>query len=181
MLDHRAIVPLSAAAGLAIVSLAWLGLGRHASALAEIGQIEGRFGDPKLALASIAVASDDSVSRMLATPLFALTTGPGAVTDAEVRLLGLAITPERKAALLSINGKPAVWLAMGAGQDGVTLMDVQSTKVTLDTETGFKEISLWDGATAGGQGGGATASATGPAPQTQAGYRLPPAAAVGAH
>jgi hypothetical protein len=85
----------------------------------------------------------DELVRAASAPLFGLTGGPG--SDVQLRLDGLAITPGSKAALISINGKPADWLDLGATRDGVTLLDVQPLKVTLDTATGFKEVTIEQG------------------------------------
>lgn len=82
---------------------------------------------------------------MLGTPLFNLTKGAGAVTDSAVRLDGLSILPAGKAVLISIDGKPADWLELGATRDGVTLLDVKGSKAFLDTPVGFKEIGLASG------------------------------------
>ena len=54
--------------------------------------------------------NDPTRLGLLVHPLFALTTGPGAIPDVVVRLDGLSRSSTRSAALLSINGGPAEWL-----------------------------------------------------------------------
>ncbi|MDR3509246.1 MAG: hypothetical protein P4L64_15235 [Caulobacteraceae bacterium] len=162
-------------AGLVAASLLWLVFGAHTHALGQLDQIDQRLAAIGPPQARASLGQDDAAARALATPLFALTTGPGAVSDVPIRLEGLAITPGRKAALVAINGKPAKWMAVGASEEGVTVMDVQSSKVTLDTATGFKEVGLWDKA-AGPDGAGPAPppnAASTPTPSPQ-GFHLPP-------
>ncbi len=162
MLDLRApLVPLSAALGVVIASLVWLILAGHSRVLTDLAAMEQRLAAPQLVLARASVMQDDATGRILAAPLFALTTGPGAVSDVVVRLDGVAITPTRKAALVSVNGKPAQWMTIGQARDGVTLVEVQSAKVSLDTATGFKDVGLWDAAS--GANGSAQAQSGAPA------------------
>lgn len=173
MLDLRSpLAPISGAIGLVLASLLWLALAGHSRALSRLDGFEQRLAAmPAAGLGRAAATQDDLAGRILAAPLFALTSGPGAVGDVALRLDGVAITAGRKAALISIGGKPSVWLSVGASQDGVTLMDVQSAKATLDTATGFRELLLGD--TAASAGGAVPAGPTGsPAPQ---GFKLPPA------
>lgn len=130
-------------AGLALAAAAWFILGGGNGMSADLDRLELRLAAAKPP-AQHAFAAADSVARAAATPLFGLTTGPGAVADISVALQGLAVTPTRKAALVSIGGKPSDWLDLGATRDGVTLMTVQSNKITVDTATGFKDVGLWD-------------------------------------
>ena len=147
MFDRRSPLILGAAPlGLVLAAIAWLLFGAHASALARLEGLNSRLVATKTASAlNVVVSGADPAQPALATPLFALSTGPGAATEVAVRLDGLAITPRRRAALISIGGKPADWLEVGATRDGVTLMEVHATKVTLDTAAGFKDVDLWQG------------------------------------
>jgi hypothetical protein len=94
-----------------------------------------------------AAANADAIAaaRALSSPVFALTTGPSAVSDTPVALTGIAVTGTRKAALISIGGKPADWLDLGATRDGVTVMAINAAGVTVDTATGFKTVGLSSG------------------------------------
>ena len=163
MFDRRSPLILGAAPlGLALAAICWLLFGAHASALTRLDDLNTRLGAAKPAGGlHVLVSGADPALPALATPLFALSTGPGAAADVAVRLDGLAITPSRRAALISIGGKPADWLEVGATRDGVTLMEVHATKVTLDTAVGFKDIDLWQGPTAAA---GAPSAAPVPAP-----------------
>ena len=89
--------------------------------------------------------SDGWVAVALAAPLFALTTGPGAVVEPVVKLEGIVRSPGRVAALISVNGAASDWLALGQTRDGVTLQDVQSSKVVVETATGAKDIFIGAG------------------------------------
>ena len=84
-------------------------------------------------------------------PLFALTTGPGAVPDVTLTLDGLARTPQHVAALVSINGAPDVWLDRGKSVSGVTLVDVADTRITVETALGQKQVEMAQGPPSGQQ------------------------------
>jgi hypothetical protein len=143
LFDRRSPLILGAGPlGLVIAVLIWLLFGAHASALARLDQLQLRLRSaPSTLIASS--TSSTAQARAVATPLFGPTSGPGAPTEAVVRLDGLAITPGRKAALISINGKPADWLSLGDSRDGVTLTQVTSTKITVDTSMGSKDVALY--------------------------------------
>ena len=126
------------------------------------------------------------LARLETAPaLFVLLSGPGAVSDPVIRLDGIAKSANRSAALISINGGPAVWLSVGEARDGVTLEAVGVSAITLDLPSGAKELRLGDGANiatnAQGQIPGALAM---PPPSdfgSTSGFRqpLPPASAPG--
>jgi hypothetical protein len=164
--------------GMAAVWAAWLVLGGAVAPSDKLDSLQARL---SAGVASSGRPAPDLVSltaRLASTPVFALTTGPGAVTDVKVRLEGLSITPHRQAALLSINDGPPVWLELGASQGGVTLISVQPTKATVDTIVGFKDVGLWDPTPSGaGEANGGTPSAGETPANADApppGTRLPP-------
>ena len=130
-------------AGLAMGASTWLVIGGAGLAAANIAPYEQKFEKPIATLSSRPLPAD-ALNEALASPLFALTTGHGAVAEVALRLDGVARTPRRNAALLSIGGKPAEWLELGQTRDDVTLQDVQSSQVVVDTATGFKTIALGD-------------------------------------
>jgi hypothetical protein len=136
--------PLIAGAGLVGLVLAaalWLVLRLGGMVVAQIDDLQTRLAADRPPAAPIA-ASGGAAARALTAPIFALTTGPGAVTDVPLRLDGLAISPRGQSALIAINGQPAEWLALGATRDGVTLMEVHASKVVVDTAIGFKDVAL---------------------------------------
>ncbi|HEX7761131.1 MAG TPA: hypothetical protein VF459_16615 [Caulobacteraceae bacterium] len=179
MLSFRApLIGSGAAGGLVLGALLWFAVGKGAPAAARMDDLQARL-DALRPPATMTPATIDP-TNLASAPLFAMTTGPGAVTEPAVALQGVAKAPGRTAALLSIDGKPADWLAQGASRDGVTLQDVRAGSVLVDTVTGTKEIAL-------GQKVGPAAPASAPGPASpgapsppsgpQAGYRLPPAPA----
>jgi hypothetical protein len=126
-------------AGLAIASAAWLLAPPQASS-AQVARIDtdlARIATPRRPGRP---AATDAAARAIATPLFGLTTGPGAVVEVPLKLEGLVRAPGRVAALLSINGAPSDWLALGETRDGVTLQDVGPGKVVVDTAAGLREL-----------------------------------------
>ncbi|MDR3511013.1 MAG: hypothetical protein P4L73_05225 [Caulobacteraceae bacterium] len=173
MLDLRSPLILGAApAGLALAALAWFVV--RAGSGADLDNLDARLAQIKSPAVRGLVVQADPSAALAATPLFALTTGPGAAQDVTVQLQGLAITPRRKAALVAIGGKPADWLDLGATRDGVTLMAIRANQIEVDTAIAFKTVGLWDAGSASG-GGAPSAGAPASAPAAMPpGVRLPP-------
>lgn len=167
---------MSVAAGLILAGIFWLIFGVHTTALGALNRMDQRLAALP-AVTSRSLAEEGIASRILAAPLFALTTGPGAVTEATIHLEGLVITPALKAVLVSIDGKTPDWLTLGASRDGVTLIDVQGSKATFDTATGFKDVGLGDAGPGSGPGVAAQASSNSPPGQ---GLQPPPPNAANA-
>ena len=174
MLDLRApLIPICAAAGLALGSAAWLAAGRQD----VLTPVQDR-------LAAVRPArtlggSDGGAPSLFGPPLFAMSTGPNAVRDPIVTVMGLSRMPGRAAALLAIDGKPPAWLARGESRDGVVLREVGSGRATLDLPLGVRNLRI--GETAPVPNGGVSASG---GPETSnplaasdtppPGYRSPP-------
>jgi len=146
LLDFRSpLMAWAAPAGLVLAALAWLVL--HGLVFEPtVAGLEKGFAASRPVSADRVQVNDLSplISRIAAAPIFALTTGPGAVTETQVQLEGLAITPKSKAALLVVDGKAATWYDLGASRDGITVMEIGASRVTVDTATGFKEVGLFD-------------------------------------
>jgi hypothetical protein len=163
-LDRRALVftaglPL----GLAIGSAVWLLVVRSPGAdtfAVESARLAG-IGPHRVVRSS---PQDSSITQALAAPMFAVMSGPGAIADIAVKLEGLVRTPGRVAALLSINGGASDWLELGQTREGVTLQEVSSSKVVVDTATGLKDVAL-------GETPASAEPATGGLPP---GFRSPP-------
>jgi hypothetical protein len=84
------------------------------------------------------------ISEATAHPIFTLTTGPGAQPEPVIQVAGLSRTPVHRAALVSVNGGAAAWLSVGQSSAGVTLLDVQASKIVVETPFGQKEVALDD-------------------------------------
>jgi hypothetical protein len=172
MLDHRASVMVaSPPAGLALGLAVWLLFGRGTTV--DVAQnLQTRLSALPTGTQGVLASDADAIAQVIAKPLFALTTGPGAVAEIAIKLEGVARSPGRVAALLSIGGKPAQWVEQGGSIEGVVLQDVAGSKVVVDTPLGLREVKLGE--------------TTGPAPPTQGaadtsapqemppGYRSPP-------
>jgi len=152
--NARRILILALPSGLAVGALGWVLFAGGGPASRPLGEIEGRLDRLTIRAAPARAAAPDRGGQIVGAPLFALTTGPGAVAEAAIRLEGLARSRGRAAALVSINGKPSEWLELGATRDGVTLREVMGSKIVVDTATGFKEVTL--GAEAPSRGDGPT-------------------------
>jgi hypothetical protein len=154
-------------AGLLAGALGWMVLGAHASgAPYRLAAFEARLSAIEARAPRPGAPQADAAPAAAGHPLFSV--GGAALADAVVRLDGLALTPRRSAALISINGKPAQWLERGSTIEGVTLQEVRSDKIVIDTATGPREVSLAD------KPGGEAKAAAGASGDTPPGFRLPP-------
>jgi hypothetical protein len=160
--------------GLVLGATAWLAVGRQD----VLSPAQERLS--ALAPSSAKGGLDGGAPSLSGAPLFNLSTGPNAVRDPAVSVLGVSRMPGRAAALLAIDGKPPAWLARGEGRDGVVLRDVGSGRATLDLPLGVRDLRIGE-ATPLDQGGappgsGAPNPAFAPAPGDipPPGFRSPP-------
>lgn len=136
------VLILSFGAGLAAAALGSLALAGHPQdeALSTLGKridaLPRRQG-PAGAPPPVVLAA--------APPLFPVFTGPAASPEAMIRLDGIARSPMRIAALISINAAPAVWLSLGEEREGVTLAEVSGASITVETLRGPRVVTLSDG------------------------------------
>jgi hypothetical protein len=130
--------PLGFAAGLA----AWLVAGGASAGFGRLDSVESRLAALRPPPPARASGPSGAGSELLANPLFVLTTGPGAVREPSIRLDGLSVTKRRTAALISIDGKPSVWLAPGETSEGVTLTGITGSGATFETVVGVHTLTL---------------------------------------
>jgi hypothetical protein len=173
LFDLRApLIPLSAVLGLALGAIAWLAAGRQ-DVLAPTQDRLAALRPVRMGEAGIGGAP-----TLAGPPLFALSTGPKAVKDPAISVLGLSRMPGRTAALVAIDGQPAAWLARGESRDGVILREVGSGRASFDLPLGLADLRVGE-ATPGSAPVGASASAP-PSSGFSAndtpppGYRSPP-------
>jgi len=175
LLDRRASLIFAAAApvGLVLGAAAWTLAGGAGFAQASIAQASALFRSVATRPPRAAAASS-GLGAALNAPLFMLLGGKGALAEPAIRLEGVARSPGRIAALLAIDAKPSAWLALGEARDGVTLVEVLGSKVTVDTALGTKDVRLGESSppapSATGPSTGVVAQDAGPQP----GYRAPP-------
>ena len=175
MLDLRApLIPICAALGLVFGATAWLAAGRQdvlASAQDRLAAVQ---------LSSVQRGVDGEAPSLSGAPLFALSTGPNAVHDPVVTVLGVSRMPGRAAALLTIDGKAPAWLARGESRDGVVLSDVGSGRAMLDLPLGVRTLRVGEasgsaaGAAVGGEGAQGPVIPIAPGDQPPPGFRSPP-------
>ena len=91
---------------------------------------------------------DDRQAQAKSLPLIGL---PAGQTPA-IRVVGVARSPGRLAALLEVNGAAPTWITRGESVGGMTLIGVEADSVLLENMTGQIEIKV-------GQVGGASAPA----------------------
>jgi hypothetical protein len=169
----RAIFCLAPPAGLILGAVAWAVFGGSSAAAAKLHADQTHLASVRI---SRTYASPDSDLAMTASahPLFALTTGPGAIADVIVQLDGVSKSSSRAAALIAINGAAADWLDLGKSRDGVTLVAVQASQVELETPLGRKEVAMGDAAPTSPSSGAPAASSATPS-QSAARSPSPPA------
>ncbi len=88
------------------------------------------------------------IAGLVERPIFVMTTGPGAYKDKTLQLFGLAISPGRKAALVSVDGAAATWMAVGDAAGDLRLVDVGTNGARFDTPIGPRTVGLNDAAPA---------------------------------
>lgn len=166
MLELRSpLVLVAAPVGLALACAGWLVLGGAGRVTAPVDEMQTQLNAMPAGRPLAGPTAASAVSAALAAPLYS-TSGAQVV----VRLEGLARTPRRAAALVSINGGPALWLSQGATRDGVTLVQVLSTRVVIDSRAGRAAVSL--GETSGSSA--AQPVVDGGSDQPPPGTRMPP-------
>ena len=100
-------------------------------------------------------------------PIFVMTSGTGAYKERAIVVSGIAVSPGRHAALISIENGPAHWLSVGDHDGDLRLDSVGMSGVVFDTPIGPRSQPI----TSGGNASSASSSPTsGPslAPQGQA-------------
>ena len=103
------------------------------------------------------------ITGLAERPIFVMTTGPGAYKEKALQLFGLAISPGRKAALVSVDGAVPAWMAVGDMAGDIRLADVGTNAARFETPIGPRTIGLNDAAPAKPGAPGAASTAT-PAP-----------------
>jgi len=154
-------VIIGVAAGVATGGLGWWLAGGPARPGEALEPAEARLARLRIPRAGTDAALAPDVAGLAATPLFILTTGPGATPAPVLRLDGISKSKGRAAALLSIDDQPADWLAVGDRRGAVALQAVGASKAVVDTVYGPVEVALGERV-----GGAATAAGVpaGPVP-----------------
>jgi hypothetical protein len=158
--------------GLALGASAWLAAGRQDVLASPQDRLAA------LQPARSAQAGGGAAPMLAGAPLFALSTGPNAVKDPAVMVLGLSRMPGRTAALVAIDGKSAAWLARGESRDGVILREVGSGRATFDLPLGLKDLRIGEVALDPASAIAAAPGSSAPGPAASdippPGYRGPP-------
>ncbi|ADU15342.1 hypothetical protein [Asticcacaulis excentricus] len=103
---------------------------------------------PKAGPVAVGAALSD-VTLLAQQPIFVMSTGANAYKEKAVKLIGISISPGRRAALVSVDGQPAVWMGIGETQDELVLIEVGSNAVRFDTPVGARTISINEPAVGG--------------------------------
>ncbi len=172
----RRLVLISAGvpAGLITGLAAWLAAGGPSAATDKLAPVEAQLSSLQVQRPPAAPGRQIIISDLAATPLFALSVGPSAVRPPLVRLEGVSRSARRTAALLSIDGRPSQWLALGETRDGVTLQTVGVAQASVDTVLG--EVTVELGRSVGGepQSGDDPQAGSGVVDRPPQGFRSPP-------
>jgi len=167
------LLGVAAPLGLLTGLLAWLLAGGMSAQANQLEGVHQRLAGLRPPAAAPPRGRTADAAALLGTPLFALTTGPGAVREPAMRLDGVSLNRRRMAALIAVDTAPAEWLSVGETRGGVTLQAVTSSSATLETALGVKTLSLGDQSAASAPPAGApvaTAAEDRPPP----GFRSPP-------
>lgn len=178
----------AAPAGLATGLLAWFLAGGGQGEAERLSELEMRLAAlPGRVAANAAPVSITPVAGLVASPLFLMTVGPGAVSEPSVRVEGVSVSRRRSAALLSIGDAPAEWMVVGDTRGGVTLLQVGSGGAVVETVLGSKDVALGERAAGSGAASASPPPAVGPASAAvlgvsgadtiPPGFRSPPAPA----
>jgi len=100
------------------------------------------------------------VAGLVEKPIFVMTTGPGAYKEKTLQLFGLAISPGRKAVLVSVDGAEPTWMAVGDTVGDIRLANVGTNGASFDTPIGEKMVGLNDPAPAKSTNGTSASSAS---------------------
>lgn len=109
--------------------LGWLGLGRLDRPQVGDDHVERPPAPPPQV--SIADALSMPIFRPSVVPVIAPTSQTPTTAQSSLKLLGISLTPRRRAAFVSLGG-PAFWLSVGQSRDGVTLNDLRQSTATFD-------------------------------------------------
>ena len=139
MLAYSPIALGGAIAGMGLVCVSALVLGPPGSTLTELDRLQDRL---------VSIRSSAALAKASATLTPSSFSLFGQNVSIAVALQGISISPIRRAALVSIGGAEPDWLDLGQTRDGVTLVDVQPSKITVDTDGGTKEVQFAQGASA---------------------------------
>ena len=136
--DRRAARPLGLAVGLAY----WLTAGGASANADRLEPLAAQVNSLPGAQRTGAESRSLDVADLQGAPIFALTVGPSAVKEPSILLQGVSVSARRTAALISVDGRPAEWMAVGETRDGVTLQQVRGSRIVVDTLLGSKDVAL---------------------------------------
>jgi hypothetical protein len=175
LLDLRSPIILSALpAGLAVGALGWVVLGGASPIGVELDALQMHANASRAGHRATVSPGGDPISDILSMPIFALTTSAKAVAEISLRLDGVSRTPRRTAALVSINGGPAIWLSKGQTRDGMTVVAISSSQITVETALGERDVLLGQSSSGSAQTSSSpVAQVTAPS-EIPSGMRLPP-------
>jgi hypothetical protein len=173
LLDRRTslILAATALAGLVVGAAAWTLAGGAVSAEKAVTEAKTLFPTVRARRATSGSAAEN-IRQAMNSPLFGPLGGRGGVADPTIRLQGIARAPGRVAALLAIDAKPSAWLGLGETRDGVTLVEVSGSRISVETMIGEREIRL--GGVAEPAGGASRAPLHAGQDEPPPGFRMPP-------
>lgn len=167
-------VPLGLATGLA----AWLVAGGASANFETLDGLETKVRGLRAPRTSIHRVSYGGANDLLASPIFAMTTGADALREPSIRLDGVSISSRRTAALVSVDGKFSEWMRVGEARDGVTLQALSASGATFETPLGSKQLALGEQSAASAPLQAAAAPPQGASPivsdEMPPGFRSPP-------
>ncbi len=97
---------------------------------------------PRLASLTKPASFRTDMDGLVQQPIFVMTTGTGAYAEKKFQLFGVSISPDRKAALVGIDGAAPEWIRTGQLNGDIQLIDVNAGSARFDTPVGERTVNL---------------------------------------
>ena len=110
----------------------------------RLDTLEHLGGLPAAATTHAGDGDGDDTSLMASQPIFVMTTGPGAYKEKTLQIFGVAISPGRHAALVSVDGAEPVWMVAGEVNGDIRLTAVGTNGASFDTPVGPRTVTFND-------------------------------------
>jgi len=79
-------------------------------------------------------------TNLINNPLFVMTVGPKAYKNSQYQIMGISISPKRKAVLLSIDSATPRWVDVGGNIGDSRVVSINSDHIKIDTPIGIKDV-----------------------------------------
>ena len=145
MLDRRLILLVGAVpVGALLGGLIWMGSGAASTADRGLSAIESDLGSAAKTLSAQRAPTGAMAAALASRPLLVLTVGPGALSEVPVRLVGVALTPRTRSALIAFDNQAPEWMSVGQTKAGQTVTSISGSSVELESVLGPRTVTFSD-------------------------------------